>query len=329
MQQNRLLNRTFLHPLMIAAILSVLASPGVADPFNHIQKREQRRRINAMRNNPLRNVTVKKNLIYASIDDLDLKLDLYVPKNAQTPMPLVVWIHGGGWSKGSKANCPAIPMLKDGFAIASINYRLTDVAVFPAQIHDCKAAIRYLRANAGAYGIDPNSIGVWGASAGGHLAALLGTTNGNEELEGTIGKHTPASSDVQAVCDWFGPSDLLLASGTRHQFKDGNPVDALLGGKKQGWMQLAELASPVTHVTKDAPPFLIMHGDQDTVVGLRQSQLLYDRLKAAGADAKLIVIKGAGHGFGRSDKAAEPVITFFQRTLKHSTPEKESQPKQQ
>ena len=319
MQQNSLLRRTFPNLLILVTILSGLTIPCFADSYDHVEKMQQRLRLNKIRNNPFRNVTVKKNLTYASVDGIDLKLDLYVPQKAEGPMPLVVWIHGGGWRSGSKDSCPALPMLRFGFAVASINYRLTDVAVFPAQIHDCKAAIRYLRATTKTYNIDPDRIGVWGASAGGHLAALLGTTNGNKKLEGSVGDYLNAVSDVQAVCDWFGPSDFLTMPIGKRQFKAGqDPEVKFLGGSIAEKQTLAEQCSPATHVTKDAPPFLIMHGDQDPLVPLQQSQLLYDLLKAAGVDSKLIVMEGSGHGFGRDDRAGQPVIEFFRRTLGES-----------
>lgn len=262
------------------------------------------------------NIRIQKDIVYATVEKIDLKLDLYLPQNSEGPLPLVVWVHGGGWREGSRQNPPAQPLLKQGFAVASISYRFSDAAIFPAQIHDCKAAIRFLRANADTYNIDPNHIGVWGGSAGGHLVALMGTTNGVKTLDGTIGSHTDTSSAVQAVCDWFGPTDFLTAPINEQLFKDDNPVSQLLGGKVSEKFQLAELASPLTHVSKDAPPFLIMHGDQDNVVPLRQSQLLYDRLKGEGVDAALIVMKGMEHSLSQSPEAFSPVIAFFERTLK-------------
>src|SRR5205085_165270 len=136
------------------------------------------------------------------------RLDLYLPEKAQGRLPVVVWIHGGAWRAGSKDHCPAVPLTAKGFAVASINYRFSQHAVFPAQIEDCKAAIRWLRANADKYHLDPDHIGAWGASAGGHLVALLGTSGNKKELEGK-GGNLEQSSKVQCVIDWFGPTDLL------------------------------------------------------------------------------------------------------------------------
>lgn len=309
-------------------ILSVLIFfPISADAAERTIRRQQymqlrRAQLERMRENERSkqsqgDIDIHKDLVYGSEHQVRQSLDLYVPKDAKAPLPLVVWIHGGAWMAGDKNWNPATPLLNEGFAVASINYRLSQIATFPAQIHDCKAAIRYLRANADTYHIDPNSIGVWGASAGGHLVALLGVTNGNKELEGAVGDYLKTSSDVQAVCDWFGPSDMLTMSIGKRQFEQGkDPELLLLGGPLSEKRELAELASPVTHVTKDAPPFLIMHGDQDNLVPIQQSRLLNDKLKAAGADSTLIVMEGKGHGFGNDPSVLEPVIKFFNRTLK-------------
>jgi acetyl esterase/lipase len=263
-----------------------------------------------------------RNLEYARVDGRPLALDLYwldKPGGAANaaggrPLPLIVWIHGGGWESGDKNNCPALFMVPKGFAAASIQYRLTDTACFPAQIHDCKGAIRWLRANAGKYNIDPNRIGVWGSSAGGHLAALLGVSANVKELEGTVGGNLQYSSRVQAVCDFFGPADLMPLTAAGVSSGALGPVSKLLGGPPADKKDLAALASPVTHASKNAPPFLIMHGDRDTLVPLSQSQALQDALKKAGADSTLVVAKGAGHGFGGPQISAT-VEAFFAKHL--------------
>jgi acetyl esterase/lipase/L-ascorbate metabolism protein UlaG (beta-lactamase superfamily) len=267
---------------------------------------------------PISDTHVQKDIVYATVDGIDLKLDLYIPQNIEGPLPLVVWIHGGGWLGGSKENPPAKPLLERRFAAASISYRFSNAAPFPAQIHDCKAAVRFLRANAKTYNINPDRIGAWGASAGGHLAALLGTSGSMKALDGTVGKFLETPSVVQAVCDWFGPSDLLTMPIGKRQFTEGqDPELKLLGGPLSEKRDLAELASPITHVTGSAPPFLIMHGDQDNLVPLAQSQLLHDLLKAQGVDSTLLVMEGKGHGFG--PEAFEPVAAFFERTLKKNS----------
>jgi acetyl esterase/lipase len=177
--------------------------------------------------------------------------------------------------------------------VASINYRLSQHAVFPAQIEDCKAAIRWLRANAVKYHIDPDHIGVWRASAGGHLVAMLGTTGNVMDLEGT-GGNLDQSSRAQGVVDWFGPTD-MTAMGKQAD-KPGTPVAKLIGGPVQENQEKARKASPMTYVGKDSAPFLIMHGDQDNTVPLQQSEVLAEALKKAGVEVKLQIIEGNGHG---------------------------------
>ena len=219
------------------------------------------------------------------------RLDLYLPEKAEGRLPLVVWIHGGGWSGGNKNDIfPALPLVGKGYAVASINYRLSQHALFPAQIQDCKAAIRWLRANAAKYKLDLDHIGVWGVSAGGHLVALLGTTGGVKELEGK-GGNLDQSSRVQAVIDWCGPVDL---TATMSELAD-KCVTELIGGPAKKNREKALHASPITYVGKDAAPFLIMHGDKDNLVPLSQSELLAEALKKAGVEVKIKVLKGAWH----------------------------------
>jgi acetyl esterase/lipase len=241
------------------------------------------------------------------------KLDLYLPERADGPLPAIVWIHGGAWRQGSKDRCPAMPFVAKGYAVASINYRLSQHAPFPAQIGDCKAAIRWLRANAANYHFDPDHIGVWGASAGGHLVALLGTTGDMKQLEGKEG-NLDQSSRVQAVVDWFGPSDFR---NTKTSSKD-SPVVQLLGGPVSENRERAALASPLAHVAKNDPPFLIMHGDKDPTVALSQSEMLAEALKKAGVDLTLEVLKGAKHGGPEfsSPESRKLIEEFFAKHLK-------------
>ena len=181
-------------------------------------------------------------------------------------------------------------MVGKGYAVAGINYRLSQHALFPAQIQDCKAAIRWLRANAAKYNLDSDHIGVWGVSAGGHLVALLGTTGGVKELEGK-GGNLDQSSRVQAVIDWCGPVDL---TATMSELAD-KCVTGLIGGPAQNNREKALHASPITYVGKDAAPFLIMHGDKDNLVPLSQSELLAEASRKAGVEVKIKVLKGAWH----------------------------------
>jgi acetyl esterase/lipase len=266
-------------------------------------------------------------VVYTTVEQGDqsreLKLDIFIPRNAKKPVPLVVWIHGGAWMVGDKRPCASLFMTEHGFAAASIGYRLYPEAIFPAQIHDCKAAIRFLRANAEKYGIDPNAIGVWGASAGGHLAAMLGVSAGNEQADGTLGDYTNVSTRVQAVCSWFGPMDFFTMPLGRRQFQaDRDPETLLLGGRLSEKQDLARLVSPISHVSKDDPPFLFMHGNRDTTVPLQQSRLMHEMLTAAGVPSELIVLKGEGHGFRDNQAAAQKVLQFFKRQLQDKPKDK-------
>jgi acetyl esterase/lipase len=244
------------------------------------------------------------------------KLDLYVPEKADGPLPVIVWIHGGAWRAGSKDRCVSLPMTTKGYAAASVGYRLSQHATFPAQIEDCKAAIRYLRANAKKYNLDPDRIGVWGGSAGGHLVALLGTSGDVKDVEGNLGSNDQ-SSRVQAVCDWFGPADFTRFEGGAAA-SPNNPLALLLGGPVNEKKDLAAKASPVTFASKDDPPFLIIHGDQDPTVPLKQSELLEAALKKAGVDVTLVVLKGAKHGGPEfsTPESMKQIQDFFDKHLK-------------
>ncbi len=261
-----------------------------------------------------------RDLVYARHGDTPLRLDVYAPAKPASPRPLIVWVHGGAWRAGSKDGCPALRFLPQGFVVASINYRLSQQAIFPAQIHDCKAAIRWLRAHAAEYGIDARRIGVWGSSAGGHLVALLGTTGDVAELEGPGAGDAP-SSRVQAVCDFYGPTDFLQMDAHaldrapfQHDAAD-SPESKLIGGPIQQQRDKVARANPITYVTPDDPPFLVVHGDQDPLVPLHQSQLLVEALQKAGVAVQFHVVRGAGHGFGRNAEVQRLVDEFFRRQL--------------
>jgi acetyl esterase/lipase len=271
-------------------------------------------------------ITVHPNLEYVPGGHAQQRLDLYLPPKANKPLPLIVWIHGGAWFGGSKDDgVPALPLVGAGYAVASINYRLSQHAVFPAQIEDCKAAIRWLRANAKTYNLDPDRLGVWGASAGGHLAALLGTSAAVAELEGA-GGNSHRSSRVQAVVDFFGPTDFLQmddhavpGAGLKHD-PPSSPESRLIGGAIQQNAEKSQRANPVKYVRKDAPPFLIVHGEQDPLVPCHQSELLFEGLTAAGNDVTFYKIAGAGHGGPQfnSDMMRAAVHAFFDTHLKRS-----------
>lgn len=260
---------------------------------------------------------------YVENGDKAQVLDLYYPEKSEKPVPLVIWIHGGAWSGGTKNVGAQLALLEKGYAVASVEYRLTHVAIFPAQIEDCKAAVRWLRAHAAEYHLDSAHFGVWGSSAGGHLVALLGTSGGVKELEGNLG-NAEQSSRVQAVCDWFGPSDLGNLSAQQSAISKMNhdapnsPESKLIGGPVPQNLDKAAKASPLTYVSKDSSPFLIMHGDLDPLVPLKQSESLHEKLKAAGVESTLIVIKGAGHGGRQFDEPENraKLLEFFDKHLK-------------
>lgn len=230
-----------------------------------------------------------------------LKMDILRPRTLPAePMPGLVWIHGGAWREGNKEEGfkLLLPFARQGYLCASIEYRLSHEAIFPAQIEDCKCAVRFLRAHAKELHLNSDRIGVWGRSAGGHLAALLGTTDRVKELEGKGGWET-FSSRVQAVCDWFGPTDFLrINDGPRkisHSAADA-PEALLIGGLVEENQEKAMRANPIAYVTEDAPPFAIFHADDDFIVPLNQSQLLFEALKQVGVEVSLEIVKGGGHG---------------------------------
>ena len=255
-----------------------------------------------------------KDIEFAKIGDHSLKLDLHFPLNKKGS-PLVVWIHGGGWYKGSKNDCKIDWLSKHGYSVASISYRLSQVAKFPAQIHDCKGAIRWLRANDEKYGYNCDRLVVAGASAGGYLATLLGTSHEVEALEGNIGGNLSHKSSVSAIIDFYGPTDFILRSRTQPQRanKVGSVVYNLLGGGADKKVKLAKLASPVTHVTKDDPPILIFHGDKDQTVLIDQSEAIRNAYSKNDLSVEMNILKGKKHGGVAfySGKNKEKVLRFL------------------
>lgn len=245
------------------------------------------------------------------------KLDLYLPGKGGK-LPLIIMIHGGAFMAGDKGGEDPTRFLAQGYAVASLNYRLSQHAIFPAQIEDCKAAVRWLRAHAPEYRLDPDHFGAFGESAGGHLVTMLGTTSGSGLFE--VGENLTFSSGVQAVADFFGPTDFLqmdahrLPNGQVHDGAD-SPESRLVGGAIQDNKEKVARANPITYVTAKCPPFVIAHGDQDPLVPHHQSVLLAEALTKAGVPVTFHTVKGAGHGF--EDATAEKLtMELFAKYLR-------------
>jgi acetyl esterase/lipase len=292
-------------------------------------------------------VAVSPDLVYTVSGGRPRLLDLYLPSGAARPMPVVVWLHAGGWRVGNRQQAPDLSrhFAMHGFAMASIDYRLSGEATFPAQLHDVKAAIRWLRTKGGGHGIDGGRIGLWGASAGGHLATLAALTPNNEfgrRDDGTSERHE-VRTDVRAVVTAYAPIDFLsmdeqrdeaqiavedpsafvLPSGARTA--DARSYESLLiGAPINERPDLARAASPLAYVAAGAPPFLIVHGRSDRAVPVQQSELLRDALARCGTDVTLHLVAARGHGFLDRAETAPPrtlaiIEAFFRRHLTDTT----------
>ncbi|MBB5352395.1 acetyl esterase/lipase [Haloferula luteola] len=271
---------------------------------------------------PENHATDFQNIDYVGNGHTRQTLDLYLPDQpAEKALPLLVYIHGGGWMSGTKQEGLGVAEILTAtrqYAVASINYRLIQDALWPAQLDDCKAAIRFLRAHADTYGIDPDRIAVMGSSAGGHLATLLGTTSGEKSQEGAIGAFPTTSSKVKAVVDFFGPSNFETFYGEDVDFLEASRSSLavrLLGTSDEEILRNARRASPTTWISPQDPPVFIAHGTRDTIVPFAQSAELETKLKAAGIEAHLIAIEGAGHGFA-SPELNRRVKAFLDRHLR-------------
>jgi len=239
-----------------------------------------------------------KDVTFAHVGDHALKLDLHLPaRNIRAP--LIVWIHGGAWRAGSRHDMPLGKIVEAGYPVASVDYRLSTEDKFPAQIHDIKAAIRFLRAHGAEWKLPVRKIVAAGDSAGGHLAALIGTSNGDAELEGVVGEDSRQSSDVQGIISFYGAANLtsILRQSTPHGLDVRVPaLDLLLGGPPEEHPDLARLASPVFHVDAHDPPLLLLHGDQDPQMPINQAHELCGAYEKVHAPVEFIVVHGAAHG---------------------------------
>lgn len=256
-------------------------------------------------------VEIRRNLPYASVGDRRLELDLYLPERRGGGCPVVLYLHGGAFMVGTRedyAQERLVPVAARGIAIASASYRFSDAATYPAQVHDVKAAVRWLRAHASEHGYDRTRVGAWGASAGGYLALMLGLTAGSAEHEGRVGDDLGQDSSVDAVVSWFAPADLLSADAFMPP--PGWPLPPFITGPAPqpsilarllgvetvaGHPELAAAASPAGHVSRASARFLVMHGDRDSLVSVDQSRLIHERLIRAEVDSTLLVLAGANH----------------------------------
>lgn len=262
-------------------------------------------------------VRLEKDLVYAKAGGAELKLDLALPEAGDGPFPAVLCIHGGGWVGGDRTQmAQTIATLAGrGYVAISPEYRLAPKDRFPAPLEDCKAAVRWLRANAGKYKIDPDRVSAVGFSAGGHLACLLGVTEKEDGLEGN-GGNPDEPSRVRAVVSFFGPTDLTKRWWTK-EVEEKNLVP-LLGGTLEEKADLYRKASPAAYAGKTKAAFLFFHGTEDKLVPLAQSQLLADKLKEAGSSAQLVTLEGEGHGWRgeKLRKSLEQMLTFLDGNLK-------------
>lgn len=262
-------------------------------------------------------VSFEPNVEYANPDGQHLQLDLARPKTGDGPFPTIVCIHGGGFRAGSRQGYDGlcIRLAEQGYVAVTVSYRLAPKFQFPAAIHDVKAAVRWLRANAKKYQIDPERIGVTGGSAGGHLAQFLGVTADVKQFEGD-GGNPEQSSRVVCVVNYYGPSDFTKSYGKSVDAAQVLPL--WLGGDLEQARQKHILASPLNWVTPNAAPTLCIHGTEDKYVAHEQAVWLIERLKAAGVEAQLLTLEGAGHGFkGKDAETAEKaMLAFFDKHLK-------------
>ena len=261
---------------------------------------------------------VLRDQVYARVAGRQLLLDLYLPSNVRKPVPVVMYIHGGDWMYGNRGRPPVLFLLEEGIAVASIDYRMAPGNRFPAQIQDCRDALLYLKSNGKRYGLAEDHIGLLGESAGGHLAALLGTAADEKAFIGL--RKAPADARVQAVCAVSGPMDIEYLGTLTDAIVDvigKHPIQQLLGGTIEQKLDLAILASPIRHVSKQSPPFLLVFGDRDLVVPPILNRDMYEALKDAGVDVRAYEVKGMGHNMLRiwDEQTRGQIATFFRERL--------------
>jgi len=265
-----------------------------------------------------------EDLNYAGDTLVSHRMDIYLPENSQESYPAVVIIYGSAFfgddMKHIAFKTLGAPLLLSGFAVVAVNHRSSRDIIFPAQIQDIKAAVRFIRANGHDYQIDTSFIGITGYSSGGHLSAMMGTSGSVEQLEGHVGKYTNYSSSVNAVVDWFGPTDFQsmdsCGSSMVHDAPD-SPESILIGAPIQESDELCALANPISYINADDPPFLILHGDKDPLVPHCQSEILHQALQKAGVPSQYVLVPGAEHGPGlHEDEYFSMMSNFFLEEFK-------------
>ncbi len=264
-------------------------------------------------------VRLERDVVFGKGGDTELKLDLAMPKGGEGPFPAIVCLHGGGWIAGERQQMRGTieVLARRGYVAISPDYRLAPKDRFPAQIEDCKAAVRWLRANAEKYHINPQRIGAFGFSAGAHLASLLGVSRKDDGLEGR-GGNDDRSSAVQAVVSFFGPTDFTQPVWSK-ELRERH-LTPFLGGTAEEKTDLYRRASPLTYAGKHAPAFLFVHGTADTLVPIQQSEAMVEKLRQAGVSARLIAVEGEGHGWGWQREhrltSLARMMDFFDENLK-------------
>ncbi|MBI1249304.1 alpha/beta hydrolase fold domain-containing protein [bacterium] len=310
------------------------------EEFNAFEKIRQQMAQRANGNRPgqgpqqqVEGVKIIRDINYGDGSIKQQRLDIAIPEKPTTdkPLPVIVLIHGGGWMGGSPGPflSRAMPLVREGdYAAVSIGYRLTGVASWPAQINDCQAGLRWVKANAEKYNWDPNRIVLWGSSAGGHLVAFMGVSADDQSVDGKLGPNTDQSLDVAGVVDFFGPTNLLTMGdpeGFARHNDPKSPESALVGGPILERKDVAKAASPINYVSKGDPPFLILHGTKDPTVPFDQSVTFHDALTKAGVDSTFIHVVGGGHGFGGSE-INQQVKNFIDKLLLGKEVEVSSKP---
>jgi acetyl esterase/lipase len=311
--KNRMKIRHTLHAMIMTTLLTIVSASAQVPPPG----RTPNGSTDPGDSSPFGNAVVKKGIPYVANAHPRQTLDLYLPKdNAQGPATLIVWIHGGAWMLSNKDWNNVKYLVKHGYALVSVDYRLSGDARFPAQIQDCNTALSFLVTNAASYGIDPKHFVVGGASAGGHLALLLGLARKERTFD------ADPSVKPFAILDFFGPTDLTsiideVGQGHGREVQE-DAVSRLLGGPLINHLDLARLASPLTYINPQSPPVLILHGDKDDLVPYSQSQRLHSRLDQVGVENELLTVKEAGHDgpMFETPEIQEKVISFLRASAR-------------